>query len=355
MVSLLAGTDHAWAQSVVDDCPSIREGCRPPFWARNGHVQAALSLLLDDRASSLEWDEEERIVLSDGGTVSLQWAGLAEPEDIPTLVCLHTICGSGHGLRRLIRSMRERLGWAVVACNRRGHSGLPLTAPRINTMGFVDDLDAQLDRILARRPKAPLYAVGVSAGSGLLVRYLGEKGDSSRFSAGVAVCPAYDIPEGLRAAHPWYDLYLARRMSRFFLEEHRDAFEGIADRMACRSARTMVEFQERIYPFAGFESREAYEGSSDPMRVVRNVQTPTLVLNSEDDPVCSVLNVHRHRDSMRQLPRVLTVLTRFGGHCGFFEAVDPRGSWSDRAIAEYLSAIHGRRSEAALDSGEAGR
>lgn len=338
LVTVFVGVDAEWARETLAACPSLEAGCRPPRWARNGHVQAALSLTLDDRAPDLASDAEERLTAPDGGTVSLEWSGLDEPADTPVLVALHTICGSGHALRRFVREMRRQLGWVVVACNRRGHAGLPLTAPRINTMGFVEDLDLQLDRIEARRPGARLYGVGISAGSGLLVRYLGEKGTASRFCAGVAVCPAYSIPDGLVHAHRGYDAYLTRKMIGYFLERHRAVLGRVDGFGDCASARTMVEFHERLAPLAGYDDYEAYLEASDPMRVAPDVTTPVLVLNSLDDPVCSVKNVYRHRLVLQQRPRMLTALTRFGGHCGFFERVSRQGSWSDRAVAEFLAA-----------------
>ncbi len=205
-------------------CPALAAGCRAPVWARSGHAQAALSLYHDDRAALLDFDLDERLTMADGGTVSLQWAGLDAPPGPPVLVVLHTICGSGHSLRRFIGEMRRRLGCVVVACNRRGHADLTLTAPRINTMGFVADLNEQLEAIVQRRPDSALFAAGISAGSGLLVRYLGEESGSSRFVAAVAVCPAYDIPDGLRHAHPRYDTYMTKKMIRFFLERNRVQF-----------------------------------------------------------------------------------------------------------------------------------
>lgn len=342
-IRVFPGADRAWAEHILEACPSLQVGCRPPRWARNGHSQAALSLLLDDRAPDKVWDLEERLTMADGGTVSLQWDGIEAPQETPVLVVLHTLCGSGHALRRFINSMRRRLGWVVVACNRRGHAELPLTAPGINTMGFVRDLDEQLDQIVQRRPLSPLYGVGISAGSGLLVRYLGEKREASRFVAGVAEGPAYDIPSGLRHIHRGYDAYLTRKMIRFFLEQNRETLGKQDGFDRCAQARRMVEFHEHLYPLAGYETREAYEEASDPMRVAADMTTPVLVLNTEDDPVCSVINVHRHRDAMQKLPRTITALTRYGGHCGYYEGWNPESSWADRAITEYLSVMEAER------------
>lgn len=279
--------------------------------------------------------------MPDGGTVSIQWLGLEAPPATPVLVLLHTITGSGDGLRRFVAVMRSRLGWVVAACNRRGHGGLPLTAPCINTMGSTDDLRRQIAAIESRRPFATLYGVGVSAGSGLLVRYLGEEQGKARFRAAVSLCPAYDLRDAFHHAHRVYDRYLARKMVDFFLVKHRDVLGDVDGYGDCAAATTIAEFHDRLYPLAGFASREAYYRGSNPMEVAADVTVPMLVINAEDDPVCVVRNVHRHLDDMQRLPRTLLALTRHGGHCGFFDAVLGGESWADRAIAEYLRAAHG--------------
>lgn len=332
--------DHDWHRAVLDGCPSLRDGFSPSLWVRNAHVQNALTVIRGDAARALVWDLEERQTMKDGGTVSIQWAGLEAPAGTPVLVLLHTITGSGDSLRRFVTVMRRSLGWVVVACNRRGHGGLPLTAPRINTMGSTEDLRRQLAAIESRRPGAPLYGVGVSAGSGLLVRYLGEERTSARFRAAVALCPAYDVSDAFRYAHRTYDRYLTRKMVAFFLLRNRSVLGPVDGFAECAAAATMTEFHDRLYPLAGFTSRDAFYRGSNPMEVAHDLAVPLFVINAADDPVCVEHNVHRHIDAMRQLPRMTLALTRYGGHCGFFERLLAGVSWADRAIAEYLVTTH---------------
>jgi uncharacterized protein len=334
------GRDRDWHGAVLAQCSSLRGGFEPSFWVRNAHVQNALTVLRSDGAPSLQWDLEERDTMPDGGTVSIQWLGLDAPANTPVLVLLHTITGSGDALRRFVAAARRRLGWVVAACNRRGHAGLPLTAPRINTMGSTEDLARQIAAIESRRPGAALYGVGVSAGSGLLVRYLGETRDRARFRAAVALCPAYDLRDAFDHAHRAYDRYLTRKMVRFFLHRNRGvlgAVDGFAD---CAAATTIAEFHDRLYPLAGFASRDDYYLASNPMEVARHVAVPVLVINAADDPVCVERNVHRHLGAMQRLPRMTLALTQRGGHCAFFDRLLAGESWADRAIVEYLSTVH---------------
>jgi uncharacterized protein len=340
-IACYSGQDRAWHGEVLARCPSLRAGFEPPYWMRSAHIQNVMTVVRGDGAPALKWDLEERLTMPDGGTVSVQWLGLGAADRTPVLVVLHTITGSGDGLRRFIAAIHARLGWVVAACNRRGHGGLDLTSPRINTMGETGDLRRQILAIEARRPGAALYGVGVSAGSGLLVRYLGEEGAASRLRAAVALCPAYDIRDAFRFVHRGYDRYLTRKMVEFFLRRNSGALGHVEGYEDCAAATTMAEFHDRLYPLAGFESREAYYVASNPMEVAQAVAVPVLVINAADDPVCVERNIDRHLGAMQQLSRMTLAVTRRGGHCGFLESLRTADSWSDRAIAEYLGAAHG--------------
>ena len=109
-----------------------------------------------------------------------------------TIVVLHhgAMCDSrdlpGQGY---IRQAHSR-NWLVCCLNRRGHVR-PLTCPRWNFFGSTEDVRTLTADILSKRPKAQLLSIGLSSGSGLLARHLGESGND--FSAGVGVCPGYNI------------------------------------------------------------------------------------------------------------------------------------------------------------------
>lgn len=337
-IACYGGSDPDWHGAVLGQCPSLRAGLEPSWLMRNSHLQNMLTIVRDEVAPPLHWDAEERLTMPDGGTVSVQWLGLDAPRRTPVLIVLHTVTGCGDDLRRFVTSIRARLGWVVAACNRRGHAGLPLTAPQVNTLGSVADFRQQLQSIEARRPAAPLYGVGVSAGSSVLVRYLGEEVERSRIRAAVAVCPPYDIRQAFHDAHRTYDRLLTRRLVRFFLARNVDVLGGVDGYGHCAAATTLAEFHDRLYPLAGFESRDEFYLRSNPMEVAHQVRVPILVINAADDPLCVERNVHRHLDDMQQLSRMTLAVTRHGGHCGFVESLSVADSWADRAIAEYLEA-----------------
>ena len=346
-LTCFSGADPDWAELVLRSCGSLQTGFTPHLSARNGHLQNLLYLVNERRTPALSWDLDERLVMSDGGTVSVQWLGLAGAQrDSPVVLVLHTLCGSADALARQIRSLHAGLAeisgrpWIIAACNRRGHGDLELTAPVVNTMGSTSDLRMQIAAISARRPDAALYGVGISAGSGLLVRYLGEERKSSRLRAGVALCPAYDLRDAFDYADPLYDRYLTRKSVQFFLERNEALLSAVDGYRECTRATTLSEFHRRLYPLAGYQSREDYYRHSNPMEVADEVTIPMLIVNAADDPVCSARNVYANLERLRRLRRVTLALTRYGGHCGFFDTALGSASWVDRLSAEYLAAVH---------------
>lgn len=326
-------------------CPILRERFRPTAWAFNRHLQLAVLALREMRTAALAFDESERLTLADGGTTSLEWAGLDDPAvdaTTPTLVILPTICGDGQSVRRLVRALRRRLGWRVVVCNRRGHGALPLTTARVSTLGSTADLRAQLAHVRRRLPETPLYAIGASAGSGLLVRWLGEEGAAAPIAAAVAYCPGYDTTRAFHRIHRAYDRYMVRALRRYFLERHAPALRTVPGYDDVLASRTVGEFHDRQYTLAGFASAAEFHRHTNPMVVAGDIRVPLLIVNAADDPVCTLENVREHRELVTSVTDCLLVLTARGSHCAFFEGWRPR-SWAHRVIADYLRAVHATR------------
>ncbi len=331
---------------VLARCPSLTAPYRPPWWASNRHLQLALLIWRDRRTPPLAYDRSEPLVLRDGGTVSLDWLGLDDPTldpTTPTVVVLPTICGDGQTMRRTARALRHRLGWRIVVCNRRGHGTLPFTAPRFSTLGATDDVRAQIARVRERLPEAPLYGLGVSAGSGLLVRYLGEEGARTPLAAGIAYCPGYDTTRAFHRIHPTYDRYLVRAVRRYFVERHAEHLAAVPGYTALGASRTVGEFHDRQFACAGFASTEDFHAATNPMVVADAVAVPLLILNAADDPVCTLANVDEHRSLFERVPESLLVLTARGSHCAFLEGHRRPRSWAHRMIAEYFAAVHALR------------
>src|SRR5437879_7482414 len=273
-------------REVVAACSALTRPFRPTPWPVNRHLQLALLAFADGHDLPLLYDRCDVLRRGGGGGVSLDWPGVDADPATPTVVVLPTVCGDGQSMRRLVRDLRAHLDWRIVVCNRRGHGTLPLTTPRFSVLGSVADLRVQLAEIRRQVPGSPLYGVGVSAGSGLLVRPLGEDGDAPPFTAAIASCPAYDSTRAFGRLHPPYHRYLTRLLKAHFLERHADVLRGHAGYAEGLTSRTVEEFQDRCHPLAGLGSVADYHADTNPVAVAAQYRVPLHVLNAAPATVC---------------------------------------------------------------------
>ncbi|MBL8022102.1 MAG: alpha/beta hydrolase [Leptospirales bacterium] len=330
--------NSSFHRSIIEQCPVLSEPYKPTFWCFNNHLMLLLFLFREFRAKPYHYDRIEQLKMKDGGTTGLAWSGMEESKKsrTPIVVVFHTISGDEQDVTSMVRCIRN-LNWTAVVCIRRGHGSLPLSKPRFNTMGSTSDLTEQLARIQKQFPEAPLFGVGISAGSGLLARYLGESGSRGKFQAAVAISPAYDLEVAFMRVHPVYSKLMRTRLIRYFLERHPSLSE-IRGFEHAKLANNLAEFQDRIYALAGYESREEYYKHSNPIKVVKGIRTPLLILNSADDPICVNENVMENLHWLEHLDSTMLVHTERGSHVAYLEGM--RGtSWAERVVGQYLQAI----------------
>ena len=325
------GSGQAWQQAL----PQRTAPYKPTPWLPNAHWQLLFFDGIRKRSLRFDYDRHDVLTMSDGGQTALAWSGYALPADMPTIVLLHTITGSADSMREMVRDLRQYTGWRVVLCLRRGHGELPLPVAKINILGCTDDLHQQLQVIQQHFPQSPLYAIGSSAGSGLLVRYLGEHGERAVFKAAFAYCPGYNTDEAFGKAHKVYSRLMAKKLIRRFVQPHRLRLTHLATLNALTKAKDLASFHAHSYELAGFASYADFNQASNPMQVFANIRTPLLVLNAEDDPVCKIDNLYPYLPLIEKMPNVLVVTTAKGSHCAYYEGWGAR-SWAHRLMANYF-------------------
>lgn len=327
---------------MVAALPQLQADFKPTPWLFNAHAQLIFHSLRKGSQQrrgqgDMLYDRHEQLTMRDGGLTALYWCGHDLPAGTPTIVVLHTITGSPDSMAELVGDLHAGTGWRVVLCLRRGHADLPLQTPRISLMGCTDDLREQLAVIQARFPASPLFAVGSSAGSGLLARYLGEEGDAAPFRAGFAYCPGYDIDTGFDQVHPWYSRMMTKKLLRQFIVRNRDSLAHLATLPALQSAEDLGGLNRALFELSGHPDYADYDRARNPMRVFDGIRVPLMVLNAEDDPVCRIGNILPWLEMIRGMPNVILVTTAEGSHCAHYEGWTAR-SWSARLMAAYFKA-----------------
>lgn len=320
---------------ILERLQQLREKYRPTPWLANTHAHLLYFDLIKKRTIRLNYEAIEPLTMQDGGRTAIAWYGRDLPPDTPTIVILHTVTGSPRSMRELVRDLHQYTGWRIALCLRRGHAAMEMPVPKMNLFGCPQDLKEQLAYIQQQYPDSTLYAAGSSAGTGLLVRYLGDVGLDTPFKAAFALCPGYDTELGFKHVHPFYSRVMAKKLKQHFILPYQQTWINTPEVQALYGVKTLLEFEQRYFKLAGFNDYASYNQVTNPIYVFENVKIPLLILNAADDPVCHIQNLAPYKQSIMRMPNVAVVVTTKGSHCGFYEGVKTK-SWATRLMADFF-------------------
>ena len=185
---------------------------------------------------------------------------------------------------------------------------------------------------------AATFAIGFSLGGNVLLKLLGEAGGRAKLTAAVAVSVPYDLQACVRAidlGRGVFALYL-----RNFLYSMRSkalhkarAFPDRLDAKAIAAVRTIQGIDEKVTaPLYGFANAAAYYAACSSGPWVEKIQSPTLLISAEDDPLApaGLLPAGGRANSHVQL-----VAPAHGGHVGFVDGsiAAPRFWAEEQALA----------------------
>ena len=323
-------------KDVLARLPQLQQKYRPTPWLSNTHAHLLYFDLIKKKTVQLQYDRTDLLTMHDGGITAITWYGYDLPATTPTIVVMHTITGTPESMSELVRDLHHYTGWRVALCLRRGHADLPMPVPKFNLFGSTDDLREQLTYIQNSFVASALYAVGSSAGTGLLVRYLGEEGENTPFKAAFALCPGYNTELGFANVRPFYSKIMTKKLFQNFIRPYQETWGQTASLTQVLMSKTLADFEKNYYEMAGFMDYESYTQSTNPIYVFENIKIPLLILNAEDDPVCHIANLEPYKDVICHMSNVAVITTKKGSHCGFYEGVKETHSWASRLISDYF-------------------
>ena len=283
----------------------------------------------------------ERVETADGDFLDLDWSEAAG-SDAPLVVVLHGLEGSSrsHYVAGLCREATA-VGFRSVVVHFRSCSGEMNRAPRLYHSGETTDLDAVLQRLIAREPSTALGVVGMSLGGNVLLKWLGERGERAyeEVRAGVAISTPFD----LAACASVLDVGVCRALyTASFLRTMKPKvrakahlYDGRLDLLAVRRAKTFAEYDRLVTaPIFGFADERDYWQRSSSRPFLGAIRRPTLLINAVNDPFVppGALPVAEVAAS----PWLEAAFPRDGGHAGFLEGPCGRRSWAERRAMAFL-------------------
>ena len=296
---------------------------RAPWWLPGGHLQTCWPSLF---SRPVEGEppvfRRERWTTPDQDFIDVDFlAGSGANATAPMLVLFHGLEGSSasHYAQAFASLARDR-GWSYAVPHFRGCSGELNLAPRAYHSGDYEEVEWILSR-LTERHGGPVYAVGISLGGNMLLRWAEEAGfEAARKAVAVAaVCSPVDLAAGGHAigrgfGRHTYTPYFLRSMKPKALAKLRQ-HPGLFDERKLRAARDLYEFDNVFTaPLHGFRNTEDYWNRASAKPHLRDIRIPALVLNALNDPFVPSSSLPAQSEVG---PHVTLWQPRDGGHVGF--------------------------------------
>lgn len=326
--------------AILSLCEKLNAGYQPTFWAHNKHIQTILGCLGHFFKHRFQF-RTEYIQMRDGATVSLEWYvdGMSAKDDrlSPTNADPILLISTWAFGPDIISMCEEAVnsGYQPVVYNSRGHN-VPLTTNQVAAFFHASDFKEIIDYVHHVYPFSDLYALGYSLGAVPIINYLGIRGKSSLITAAVLVSTTLDLDAILSSG---FKEPYEKCINGYFRKIIREntCLRSVMEESGMQNNWTLHDILRHTHlavnPYDNFDD---YIKVNNPMSYIRNIRTPTLFINSLDDPVIDD-KVPAYL-VLRSNPYCLEVVTETGGHCGFLEGFQA-GSWTNGISLEFYSAV----------------
>lgn len=207
--------------------------------------------------------------------------------------------------------------------------------------GLTADLEAAL-RSTALAGYENILLMAYSLGGNMALRYLAGRPDP-RVRAAAAICSPIDLRRSARLIDRPRGALYRRHVLRALKDIYRTvARERTVPLPAAEAERihTIEEWDERIIaPRHGFAGAEDYWARTSACHVLGDIETPTLFVAAERDPM---VHIDTLRPWLQDATKLRRIVTHRGGHVAFPREVDlglgGRGSVEDQIIQWMLAA-----------------
>ena len=295
---------------------------QPAWWVKNPHLQTILPVLLPFEPPSYT---RERWDTPDDDFVDLDWVNLekaAQPNQ-KILVLFHGLEGSSKSsYAKAMMRMAQTKGWSGVVVHWRSCSGEINRQRIMYHCGFSAEIDWIMKRMAQRFPQAAIYATGFSLGGNALLKWLGEAGSEAEkcIRAGASICAPHDLKAGAMVMRSGFN---QRVYMRNFLgtlkQKGLQKLQQFPDiDVTPAQIRAISNFEEwdnaLTAPLHGFKDAADYWQKSSCKQFLGGITAPTLVLNTQNDPIVPAYSLATLRDVS---PSVTLTYPEDGGHIGF--------------------------------------
>ncbi len=281
-------------------------------------------------------NSRERIQTPDDDFLDLDW--LMKDSD-KVVIISHGL--EGNSERPYIKGMAKALhdqGFDVVAWNFRGCSNEMNRQLRFYHSGATDDLETVIQHITRHKNYKKIFLVGFSLGGNLTLKYLGERPVGALIKKAVVFSVPMDLKSSCeKISTPGNRIYSSRFLKSLKKKViQKSKIHKALDVSKLASIKSLIEFDDHYTaPLHGFKDALDYYTQCSSIHFVGHIKTPTLIINTQNDPFlspeCFPVAALQNHAFVR-----LEILPR-GGHVGFTQFNKNGLYWSEQRALEFLS------------------
>lgn len=313
---------------------------KPAFWLKNAHLQTIWpSLFKPQRSIHEQW---ERVELPDGDFIDLVWKGTVNKKlSRPIVILLHGLGGNldSSYLKGLMKILSIS-GFKPVLMHFRGSSGVPNRLPRGYHSGETQDISYVVKQLQNKYPDTPIHAVGFSLGGNVLLKWLGETGESNPLTSAVAISVPFVLEtvadtfmKGFARVYQWKLLKQIKKETLIKFNQ----MPSSLDLSTVEKISSFWEFDDYVTAsLNGFSDVHDYYRKSGCRQYLGSIKIPTLIIHSLDDPFITPEVVPNQKELSSS---TVMDFTEYGGHVGFIEGKIPLNAeyWLEKRIPAFLS------------------
>ncbi|AMD20833.1 HDR091Wp [Eremothecium sinecaudum] len=248
----------------------------------------------------------------------------------------------------------------IVVLTPRGCARSKLTSKCLFSALSTNDLREFINIQHKRDPERKIFCLGVSFGAAVVGNYLGEDGNKSPVAGAVCLCSPWDLASAAEKLESdfWAKAmfnkpvgkYLAKIVKvnsteleyiegdliRYPASSEHPSNHVYTDKNIRKTAaiRTTVQFDNTFTaPSMGFRNAFEYYRHASPLKRLKFIRVPTLIINSLDDPIVGP-GVIPYKQALTN-EHVLLCTTSLGGHLAYL--TPSMNSWIIRQISEFFN------------------
>ena len=310
----------------------------PPKYMFNGDLETILPNYI--RPNINVSYERERLILSDGDFVDLDWIR----NDSKNLAILtHGIIGNSSRYY-VVRGAHffNQKKWDVLAWNCRSRGGEMNKKLRLYHHGEVEDITEVIAYADSLNKYDNIYLVGYSMGGSMIVKYLHVKKEivPSSVKKVVSICAPFDLEMCClnmeRPRNIVYQYYFLRELKEVFEAKAKQYPEIIDMSLWSKSKKWRHIDTHFSAPINGYSSADEFYYHASAKNFLTDIEVPSLIICAQNDPIipfdCAPIGICRDH------PYLFLEIPERGGHVGF--TVPQRGdiyAWIDYRAWEFFN------------------